>query len=74
MEAPMDAEIERRVRERAYAIWEQEGRPHGRDREHWERAHRAVADELAKAGAEAQEATPKVALVTSAPSSAKGIL
>ena len=29
---------ERRVRERAYHLWEQEGRPHGRDTEFWERA------------------------------------
>lgn len=42
----MDAEIERRVRERAYAIWEQEGRLHGNDREHWERAKRLIAEEL----------------------------
>jgi hypothetical protein len=27
-----------RIAERAYAIWEEEGRPDGRDREHWERA------------------------------------
>ena len=26
------------VRERAYHIWEREGRPHGRDFEHWVRA------------------------------------
>jgi hypothetical protein len=26
------------VRERAYQIWEREGRPHGRDFEHWVRA------------------------------------
>jgi hypothetical protein len=27
-----------RIRERAYQIWEIEGRPDGRDREHWLRA------------------------------------
>jgi Protein of unknown function (DUF2934) len=26
------------IRERAYYIWEREGRPHGRDYEHWVRA------------------------------------
>lgn len=26
------------VKRRAYDIWEEEGRPHGRDREHWHRA------------------------------------
>lgn len=28
-----------RIRKRAYAIWEEEGRPFGRDSEHWQRAH-----------------------------------
>ncbi len=32
---------EQAVRERAYAIWEEEGRPHGRDLDHW---HRAAAE------------------------------
>lgn len=27
-----------RIRQRAYAIWEEEGRPQGRERDHWERA------------------------------------
>lgn len=31
-----------KVRERAYAIWEREGRPHGRDREHWLKAEQEV--------------------------------
>lgn len=34
----MDSETERRIRERAYEIWVKEGRPHGRDAEHWEQA------------------------------------
>ena len=29
---------EEAIRERAYHIWEREGRPHGRDFEHWVRA------------------------------------
>lgn len=36
------ADAEDAVRRRAYALWEEEGRPHGRDREHWERAEREV--------------------------------
>lgn len=31
---------EKAIRERAYRLWEAEGRPHGREAEHWERAHR----------------------------------
>jgi hypothetical protein len=41
----MDAEIERKVRERAHALWEKEGRPHGKHLEHWARAKRLVAAE-----------------------------
>jgi hypothetical protein len=29
---------EDRIRQRAYTLWEQEGRPEGRDRHHWEQA------------------------------------
>jgi Protein of unknown function (DUF2934) len=29
---------EDRIRQRAYEIWEQEGRPEGQDQRHWERA------------------------------------
>jgi Protein of unknown function (DUF2934) len=31
-------DIEQRIRQRAYRIWEEEGRPEGRAAEHWERA------------------------------------
>ena len=37
-----------RIRQRAYEIWEREGRPHGRDAEHWRRA----VEELATARAD----------------------
>lgn len=33
-----DAEREQRIRERAYHLWESDGKPHGRDVEYWERA------------------------------------
>ena len=36
---------ESQVRERAYRLWEDEGRPHGRDVEFWERARELVAAE-----------------------------
>jgi hypothetical protein len=39
---------EKAIRERAYHIWEEEGRPHGRDREHWERASREIEAEAKK--------------------------
>ena len=34
-----------RIRRRAYEIWEREGHPHGRDREHWYRAERELSSE-----------------------------
>ena len=36
--AGQDQDQDHRVRQRAYALWEQEGRPEGRDRHHWEQA------------------------------------
>jgi hypothetical protein len=32
---PYDANLERRIRERAFQIWTEEGQPTGRDRDHW---------------------------------------
>jgi hypothetical protein len=39
-------ELERRIRQRAHQIWESEGRPHGSDLDHWERARRELEAEL----------------------------
>jgi hypothetical protein len=40
-----EEELERRIKERAYRIWLDEGQPHGRDKEHWELAKFAIAQE-----------------------------
>ena len=37
------------IRERAYELWEREGRPHGRHMDHWTQAEREVED---RSGAE----------------------
>lgn len=37
----MDDRIER-IRQRAHEIWEREGRPHGLEQEHWDRATREI--------------------------------
>ncbi|KUM42897.1 DUF2934 domain-containing protein [Pseudomonas sp. EpS/L25] len=37
--------LEERIRQRAYEIWEREGRPHGQDFEHWFRANRELEDQ-----------------------------
>lgn len=38
----MSAAIDERIRERAHAIWIEEGCPEGRDQEHWLRAEQEV--------------------------------
>jgi DnaJ-class molecular chaperone len=50
-----------RIRERAHAIWEQEGHPEGRDADHWARAEQ-------EAGSAGQQ--PPVAEQSTAPMSA----
>ena len=45
MKADEEAELERRIRERAYDLWQQDGRPEGREAEHWERARQLIAIE-----------------------------
>ena len=37
------SDLGERIRQRAYEIWEREGRPEGREQEHWEQAEREVA-------------------------------
>ncbi len=43
--AEMAGDRERAIREKAYALWEQDGRPHGRDLEHWLRAEAEISGE-----------------------------
>ncbi|WP_158914517.1 DUF2934 domain-containing protein [Caulobacter sp. S45] len=44
-----DVEHER-IRNRAYEIWEQEGRPEGRDVDHWDKATRDLAGATSDTG------------------------
>lgn len=37
-----DPEHEQRIRERAYHLWEADGKPHGHDVEYWERARELI--------------------------------
>jgi hypothetical protein len=41
-ENPMMPDDEQSVRERAYQIWEEEGRPEAREQFHWDRAAREM--------------------------------
>lgn len=45
----MAGDIERRVRERAYEIWESEGRPEGRSEDHWKQARAEFSEAAAEA-------------------------
>lgn len=42
-ESEMEAEQQHAIRERAYSLWERDGRPHGQDLEHWLRAEAEIA-------------------------------
>lgn len=45
-----------RIRQRAHKIWEEEGRPEGREYSHWLRARAEIHDEDGDAPAEAERA------------------
>ncbi len=51
----MDHDLEHRIRERAYEIWQEEGRPEGREAQHWQQA----AAEFAEARQESSVAAPR---------------
>ena len=51
------------IRERAYLIWEREGRPHGRDLEHWVRAEVELIAEVSNANNAVAKAAPARARV-----------
>jgi hypothetical protein len=40
----ISGDLTQKIRQRAYEIWEREGRPHGRDRIHWLRAEAEIRD------------------------------
>jgi hypothetical protein len=44
-----------RIAARAYALWEEEGRPHGRDEQHWQRAESEVSETGASVAAPAKK-------------------
>ncbi len=48
-------EFEQRVRERAYAMWEEAGHPEGRAEEFWVRARQELGDTQAAAEEETEE-------------------
>jgi len=40
--APQGIDLQARIRQRAYELWECDGRPEGRDHAHWQQAEREV--------------------------------
>ncbi len=54
------------LRARAYALWEEEGQPHGRDADHWAAAEAELFGDAAKSTA-APEATARPARKPRAP-------
>ena len=46
------------VRKRAYEIWEKQGHPHGKDKEHWEQASRELSASRGSDAALAASETP----------------
>lgn len=53
-----DREI--RIRDHAYRLWQQDGEPHGRDRDHWEQAERDIGGDPGDIDADASVAAPAV--------------
>ncbi len=41
----MDQDHQERIRQRAHEIWESEGRPEGRDSDHWNQAEQELRDQ-----------------------------
>ena len=68
----MSDDRQHRIRQRAHAIWESHGRPHGHDRDHWDQATREIDAEdraVKKPARAAAAAKPKTA--AKAPASKK---
>ena len=63
------AQVETWIRERAYSIWEMEGRPEGRERQHWEQATRDV---ISRGKGSTAEAAPMRSTSSGKPGPAKG--
>jgi hypothetical protein len=69
----MTDDRQHRIRQRAHAIWESHGRPHGHDRDHWDQASREIDAEDAaakKPSRAAAAAKPKAAAKPAAASKA----
>jgi hypothetical protein len=70
----MASDLEKRVQERAYEIWESEGRPEGRHHEHWQQARaefsEAQSEATAQKGRGRKEKAPGSSLTAKKPKTA----
>jgi hypothetical protein len=55
----MANDVEQRIRERAFKIWIEEGQPEGRDKDHWELAKFAIAEQDGQAATLVPAAAPQ---------------
>lgn len=46
------------IREKAYAIWEKEGRPHGRDQAHWYEAEKEAGSQSPQQAGAGRQSSP----------------
>lgn len=53
----MQNDLDKRIQERAYEIWESEGQPQGRSEQHWAQARAEFADAAEAQGGAAQQET-----------------
>ena len=64
----MTDDRQHRIRQRAHAIWDSHGRPHGHDRDHWDQATREIDAEDAAA-----KKKPARAMAAAKPKAAKPV-
>lgn len=53
----MSQDVEQRIRDRAYAIWQEKGCPEGSDHEHWFLAEQEIAGTIPPNGTDQAEAS-----------------
>jgi hypothetical protein len=70
-ETMMTAGFDEMVRTRAYALWESEGRPLGRDAEHWLQSEEEARRELQRTATAKAPSQPKVKAASGKKSSTK---
>ena len=66
----MDQDHQDRIRQRAHEIWESEGRPEGRDADHWSRAEEELRNQTGNDQPDGDSAEPQLAQ-TAAPAKPK---